>query len=411
MENRMSELLWIGSYLDDNTVSYYQQLGYKNPASILSQKNILEGIEAVVGKSFNTINILSFVGYPFEKKILMPGISFAHKLNAKDLVCPVFNIRYINKFVSRYVLKKEVKRFLDERKIKKLDVFIYEMRSCCMAAVKVIKKEIPCAKIHMIVPDLPQYMDLQSSRIKKILKAYDWKFIEKHLNLIDDFILYSSNMARFLNIKDNQWLLMEGSLSEKAIQKTPLLVPVESENQKIILMYSGAIKKEFGIPNLLNAFQYLNNDYQLWITGTGDFEQEVIRASKSDDRIRFFGYLPSYSDLLELQRKADIMINMRDPYAHASDYCFPSKLFEYMLTGKPVITPRLGGIPKEYYSYLIVLDDIDPKTIASKIEMLSSMSKQEKDMLGLSARKYIMDNKTSHVQAKRIVEFTHIKEA
>ena len=73
----------------------------------------------------------------------------------------------------------------------KLDVFVYEMRSACLDAAAQIKKEIPQARIHLIIPDLPCFMDLNMSRVKKVLKQIDWNQMIQRLDCVDDFLPYA----------------------------------------------------------------------------------------------------------------------------------------------------------------------------------------------------------------------------
>lgn len=50
-------------------------------------------------------------------------------------------------------------------------------------------------------------------------------------------------------------------------------------------MYSGGIKKNFKIENLLKAFELLDDRFELWITGSGDFEKNVIEYADKNNKI------------------------------------------------------------------------------------------------------------------------------
>ena len=67
----MRKIVWIGSYVSEKSISKVQELGYKNPASVTSQANILEGLETVTNSSIDTLGVLSFKGFPSDKKIFM----------------------------------------------------------------------------------------------------------------------------------------------------------------------------------------------------------------------------------------------------------------------------------------------------------------------------------------------------
>ena len=70
-----------------------------------------------------------------------------------------------------------------------------------------------------------------------------------NMEYIDDYILYTESMAEYLHITDKKWMVMEGSINSREIER-PLKTSSSSKN-KFIVMYSGGIKKNFKIENLL----------------------------------------------------------------------------------------------------------------------------------------------------------------
>ena len=50
-------------------------------------------------------------------------------------------------------------------------------------------------------------------------------------------------------------------------------------------------------------------------------------------------------------------MNPRFTGAEYTLYSFPSKNIEYMVSGTPVITTRLAGIPDDYYPYVFVFEE------------------------------------------------------
>lgn len=402
----MKRLLWLGSYLTDELAKEYAQLGYKNAASVVSQKNLLEGLEENLGYRFDTIGMLSMRGYPKEKNFRLAERTFSHAEGARDIQVGYLNVQYLNRLTGKAGLRKTVKRWMRgiDCQRDELDVFIYEMRSACLAAVADIKRLMPSAKVHLIVPDLPQFMDLHMSGVKKLLKGLDWRSIRKHMSCVDDFILYSEPMAEYLGIPAGKWMVMEGSINVREIGGCTPIVD-EQASGKTVVMYSGNVNAQYGVMNLVRAFEHLDDSYELWITGGGSAAEQVKACAAEDARIRYYGFLPTREELLALQKKASVFINMRDPQERASAYCFPSKLFEYMMSGKPVLSCRLEGIPEEYFRYLIEMKSFEPAGIAEAIRKVGSMSPQERMELGQRQFAFVAENKNNVAQAKRMVEF------
>lgn len=401
----MRKFLWIGSYLNEEIFREYQKIGYKNAASYLSQKNIIEGLKWITSQNFDTLNMISMKGYPFDKRIKIRNKLFESE-QSKNIVIGYYNLLYLNKYLGRLNLEKAANIWIKDNYqniTEGLDIFVYEMRSACLNAAVVIKNAIPDTKIHLIVPDLPMFMDLKMNMVKKILKKLDWINIKSKLPYVDDYILYSEYMAQFLKVKNNNWLLMEGSINVNDMSLES--INTENDNDKFVVMYSGTIDKNYGVLALIDAFELLNNDYELWITGGGKDAEEVKKLANKYKNVKFFGFLLDRKDLLHLQQKATVFINIRNPNIAASNYCFPSKLFEYMLTGKPVITCKLGGIPQEYYKYLIKFDTLESERIAEVIKKVATLSKNERDTIGQKGKFFIIENKNNYVQAKRIINF------
>lgn len=400
----MNKLLWIGSYLNDEMASRIRGLGYGNLAAFLSQKRILEGIENVSGKIFDTIGALSAEGYPKGKEIYCRRRTFSHADGATDTLVGFLNIRYLNKIFMGASLAREVKRQLKPPKAESFDVFIYEMRSACLKAAKAVKEMCPSARIHLIVPDLPQFMDLNANRTKRALKALDWNCIRRNMRYVDDYILYAAPMAEYLGLKDGSWMVMEGSINQD-IADRECSSPESRQDGKHIVMYSGSIKRGFGIQQLLDAMRLLDDSYELRFTGGGDYADVVRSYAEHDKRIKYYGILPTTADLIKLQMQADMLVNMRRPDEPASRYCFPSKLFEYMASGTPVISCRLGGIPDEYFNYLVEIPELTAASIAETIRKVAGMPIPERRKSGEESRDFILTQKNKNVQARRIIDF------
>ena len=198
---------------------------------------------------------------------------------------------------------------------------------------------------------------------------------------------------------------MEGSVCINEIETDDELLTISQSNKKIVL-YTGAVSHGYGIDKLLDAFTLIDDDsYELWIAGSGNALDVVINAAKENSRIKYLGYLSDRSQVSMLQRKATMLMNMIPPENKATQYCFPSKIFEYMLSGNPTLSFRLKGIQNEYYDYLIEMNSTLPEDIVKKIIEVGSMSKSERGYIGEKAKKFIIQSKNNNVQAKKIIDF------
>ena len=161
----------------------------------------------------------------------------------------------------------------------------------------------------------------------------------------------------------------------------------------------------YGIKELLDAFAELPQNYELWLTGNGNAVPLIEERAKDDNRIKYFGYLPTRLDLLNKQREATMLISTRDPGEEASAYCFPSKIFEYMVSGNPVLSTKIKGIPDEYFNYIVPLETIEKDNLKSKIIEIGNMSREKRLAFGEKAKDFVLKEKNCVKQAERIISF------
>ncbi len=72
-------------------------------------------------------------------------------------------------------------------------------------------------------------------------------------------------------------------------------------------------------------------------------------------------------------------------------YSFPSKTFEYMVSGTPFLTTRLKGIPQEYDKYIYSINDSDINLIKKEIETILLIPDEEINKLTQDARLFILE--------------------
>lgn len=403
----MRKLLWIGSFLDEKTYQIVVSQGYRNAASYVSQKNLLEGIENEGGIKFDAIGAVAMAGYPRQGKPIMHSYRFSHACGTEDVLTGYFNPLYLNKFFMNRAMLKAAKYWIEERYTvgDEIEIFVYEMRSACIDTAIYIKKMIKDVKIHLIIPDLPCFMDLHMSRVKRMLKKIDWNHMLGNFEYVDDFLPYTETMVDYLGIRSKKWMVMEGSINKRDIKRitSEIRRVGQRSTDKKIIMYCGWIDQSFGIDQLVGAMEYLDDSYELWITGGGPYEATLRNKISGNNKVKYYGFLPTREELFKLQSQASVMMNMRDPKIEAAHFCFPSKLFEYMLLGKPVLSVKLKGIPEEYRRFLFEFNELTEKHIAEAIKKVMMDPKREEK--AVEARNFVIEEKNNFSMAKKIIKF------
>lgn len=396
----MPQILWIGCLESDEEFTIKAKKGYDLASAQVSQKNLLYGIEEVSGIVCDSINGSVLPPYPVYQDRIIEPVTWEHKPGSMDISVGYKNDRYINRINCKKAMLKAADEWCKTRyKDSDVIVFVYSMRSAPMATACRIKEKIPQAKIYLIITDLPQFMDLGQSRVKAALKKIDWQSIKKMQKKFDGFILYAEKMAEYLEIPSNKWILMEGSY-DTAEQITAV------KEKKKAVMYSGKLDEQYGIKMLVAAFMSIQDvDIELWITGGGNTEGYIKACAKKDNRIKFYGFLPSRQDVLQKQAEASLLVNMRLPSEPASRYCFPSKLFEYMATGTPVLSFDIAGIPREYLQHLYVVKQETVDALAKAIEETLSLDEASLQEQGNGAREFVINEKNTKTQCSKMWKF------
>ena len=113
----------------------------------------------------------------------------------------------------------------------------------------------------------------------------------------------------------------------------------------------------------MNSFINERVPAELHIFGKGEYEQELNDISKVHSNIIYHGFV-SRDEILKWQKNAKLLVNPRNNASQFNEYSFPSKNFEYMLSGVPYLGYKLSGMTDKYDPFFIRVSESE--TIGSK---------------------------------------------
>lgn len=179
----------------------------------------------------------------------------------------------------------------------------------------------------------------------------------------DKVITLSKRSEKILKSKQKIYC-MEGGISEEVYSYFGEMTEVHTP---VRLNYSGLLHPVMGVDLLLDAFRKVKQpDVRLYISGKGPLRDQVLQAAKEDTRIIYTGFL-SYDKYLEQLKDADILINPRNMQLKENDNNFPSKIMEYLATGKLIVSTEFYGY--ERFPQEIVFSDSTAEKLQKKIEL------------------------------------------
>lgn len=345
-----------------------------------------------------TLINLPYIGsYPSRyKDMVSKSFAFSHRPGAID-----YNVGFNNlplyKLYSRY--SSAIRQLTKLGDLDNSVLLVYAMHSPFLLAAAKAKERNPGLKLCLIVPDLPEFMGDSNFFLISVLKKAESIVVKKALLKFDAFVLLSQYMKEPLNVANRPSICVEGIYNPK--DDDDVVITPEKTQQKNVF-YSGTLDSRYGILNLLDAFALINSDeYSLWLCGDGNCKNEVIARSNVDPRIKFFGQKPR-EWVLDLQRRATVLVNPRTSEGEFTKYSFPSKTIEYLVSGVPAVIYKLPGIPEEYFDYCFVADREDATGLKEKIVEVCEMNDDKRQTFGLAAKCFIKEQKNAKRQCEKI---------
>lgn len=377
----MKKVLFIGGvFAQENEAEILENS--KTPVEYsanIFQKKLIHGFLSLP-KEENAFQVISapFIGsYPNAyKKMFFKG--FQEEQTDYQYV-HFNNIWGIRNLSRTRALKKAVRAFAKEKQagVEKL-IVVYSPHTPFLAAAVWAKKKDPSIRICLIVPDLPQYMNLseKKSLLYRVGKKFDIRKFNTLNKQVDTYVLLTEAMKEKIDTCGKPCRIVEGIVTEAEIENSRSLKAqaVKDDGVKYVV-YTGKVYRRFGAIELVDAFmKTTGKTYRLVICGDGDGADYVREAAKKDERILFQGQVSS-EKAKEWMYKADVLVNPRGNNEEYTKYSFPSKNIEYLLSGAPVVAYKLDGMKAEYEDMLYVPREENAEALAAAMEQALSSGK------------------------------------
>ncbi|GBC63758.1 glycosyltransferase WbuB [Desulfonema ishimotonii] len=206
--------------------------------------------------------------------------------------------------------------------------------------------------LHDPMPEvyLAKYPDAPNSVIK-ILKT-----VEKFSIGFADLVITPNISFRNLFVSRScpSWKIhiVMNSPQENIFQKNKPERNKKAAQSKFSIMYHGSIVERHGLDIAIRMMTHLRkkiSNLVLHVYGDGNFLNQIkknVRDMDLRDIVKFHGAVP-LETIAKAIASADVGLipNRMDPFTNLN---FPTRIFEYLIIGKPVIVPRTQGI-RDYF--------------------------------------------------------------
>ena len=229
----------------------------------------------------------------------------------------------------------------------------------------------------------------------------DWnsRLIWILVSLCTGYVVLTEQMKERLSSKKPA-IVLEGHVDSKMLQSENTL---DGKYKKKVCLYAGALQKKYGVEKLVKAFLAADDsNAELHLYGDGDYVDELKKQEYNS--VKYLGVAPN-DEIIAEELKATILLNPRPSDAEFTKYSFPSKNMEYMASGTPLLTTKLPGMPKEYLEYVYLFDDESTEGMSRTLREVLLKPRKELHQKGRAAKKFILENKTEIIQARKILDF------
>lgn len=278
-------------------------------------------------------------------------------------------------------------------------VLLYGLYPAVAAALLKVCRRCGCP-IYIVITDVPSTMFTYTKSKNLLKRLFSGSYRQKAVELqgqFDGYVYLTEAMAEEV-APGKPYTVVETIADTTVFDGVGDLPKADPP----ALMYAGALYQKYGVDRIVDAFEQMQTDCELWLCGSGDYEEEIRRRAEINPRIRFLGRI-SREEVLRKEREATLLLNIRDAQDVYTRYSFPSKMIEYMLSGTPLFTSKLPGIPSEYEAYCFTTTDTNPSVLAVQIDAV--LADGDLPARGERAQAFVLEHKNAQVQAKKIIDF------
>lgn len=358
------------------------------------------------GAEVEVLSVPAVAAYPHSiyKRITANKEVIEEKIKAQWV--PFVNIQGLKQLSIQRNVEKLLKQWLEEnRKTKDKIVLMYSIYPPYSEPAIRLCKEY-CCHLCAVIADLPEYM-YSWKNMTGIRGWYSKRLSKKMLALqdkCDSYILFTKPMAEKMGIENIPYIVSEGFCDADIFKD----IPDQEKYERKTILYGGNLSRLYGIQNLVKGFMKTDLDAELHLYGAGADAGFIEECIKQDSRIKFFKRVDRKTLLIALKRAHLLVVNKptEDDY---SNYSFSSKILEYMASGTPLLTTKVGGMPEEYLKYVYTIDDESIDGISNALTTVMANTSQALCLFGKKAAQFAASDKNYREMTKKIWTFLQLQ--
>ena len=354
------------------------------------ERKLFDGfLQSQCSNDFIFLSAPSVGWFPFNcKKLMIKGFSNTNHYTS---------VNYLATYVGSTFSKTKSLTKAIAKVIKQIDLNEYEiclilneLHLPYLKCAEYLKKRMPNVTTIQLVPDLPEFNNRSNHFLYKCLKKINCRKINKlRIRFIDKYVLFSKPMVDYLKLTHKKnWIVNEGIKTDEVVSSCLL-----TDNKKHIV-FIGKIDKRNGVDIILKTADLFKerDDVVFDFYGIGASDSAFSNFSLDRSNVIVHGFL-NPSEVAATLSSASVLLSPRHSNEEYTKYSFPSKIFDYLSSYKPIVTFKLDCYPHELDKILFYpkdasafalfdcINEVLRGALVNKKEIDSFLSKYSKEVV------------------------------
>jgi glycosyltransferase involved in cell wall biosynthesis len=322
-----------------------------------------------------------------------PGLP--HALNLLDKTPEV-----LNRWLSLSRLKRQYQSWIENGWAPDV-VLVCNFSPVYNAFIRWLKRGPQCPCLILYLADS---MNLQQRfpwlrRFRHRLKPMTWPDGEM-VRYVDGCVAVSLATEQFFAARKLPWLwLPNGCDPMRAVRSSG-----GTPEGPIRFGYFGTLASYGGAEALIRAFTRRERQSELHICGYGKQKQAIVDLCSNHRQLRFHGPRTP-DDCLRFAQDCDVLVNPR-PNAPGNENNFSSKVFEYALSGRAILTSRVSGVDRILGEEAFYFDENDfQRSLEESLDRIGGLPKSELRERGARLQERMLNDYSWAQQGERLARF------
>ncbi|MBO8130753.1 MAG: glycosyltransferase [Candidatus Marinimicrobia bacterium] len=286
----------------------------------------------------------------------------------------------------------------------KINAEVYHFHDPELIIVGLILKIVGKKVIYDVHEDYSNFIKekyyIKLSIIRELL-SITFDIFEKFASRFYDFVIVATEhiKSKFRNISQDKTIIIQNfpilSIIKKYKAKKEKVY--ESNKNNFILIITGLLDEKRGIKECINAVYIANKKigkeiFSLWLVGKWGSKKFEHECNNLDGwkYVRYLGYL-KVQNVYDYLVEANVGLCTFYPTGN-NKFSQPTKIYEYISIGLPVIISNFDYWKKMFTNYGIFVDPLDSNDIADKIIYLYSNYDNIKNKIKKMKKEFVWES-------------------